>query len=60
MKYLLSLLLILNAGPAKEQPERLTFEVHPNYTVEEMKHVDDDNESDNNEAVEIINKYLKK
>ena len=60
MKYLLPLLLILNAGPAKEQPERLTFEVHPNYTVEEMKHVDDDNESDNNEAVEIINKYLKK
>ena len=59
MKYLLSLLLILNAGP-KEPPERLTFEVHPNYTVEEMKHVDDDNESDNNEAVEIINNILNK
>ena len=60
MKYLLSLLLILNAGP-KEPPERLTFEVHPNYTVEEMKHIDDDNdEADNNEAVNIINNILNK
>ena len=60
MKYLLSLLLILNAGPAKEQPERLTFEVHPNYTIEEMQHIDDDNEADNNESVEIINNILNK
>ena len=60
MKYLLSLLLILNAGP-KEPPERLTFEVHPNYTVEEMKHIDDDNdEADNNEAVNTINNILNK
>lgn len=59
MKYLLSLLLILNAGPA-EPPERLTFEVHPNYTVEEMQHIDDDNEADNNESIEIINNILNK
>ena len=59
MKYLLPLLLMFNVAP-KEPPERLTFEVHPNYTVEEMKHVDDDNESDNNEAVEIINNILNK
>lgn len=60
MKYLLSLLLIFNVGPA-EPPERLTFEVHPNYTVEEMKHIDDDNdEADNNEAVNIINNILNK
>lgn len=60
MKYLLSLLLILNAGP-EQPPERLTFEVHPNYTVEEMKHIDDDNdEADNNEAVNIINNILNK
>lgn len=58
MKYLLSLLLILNAGP-KEQPERLTFEVHPNYIIEEMQHVDDEYEADNNESVEIINNILK-
>ena len=58
MKYLLPLLIMFNAAP-KEPPERLTFEVHPNYTVEEMKHIDDDKEADNNEAVEIINKYLK-
>ena len=58
MKYLLPLLLILNAGP-KEPPERLTFEVHPNYIIEEMQHVDDDNEADNNESVEIINNILK-
>ena len=59
MKYLLSLLLILNAGP-KEPPERLTFEVHPNYTIEEMQHIDDDNEADNNESIEIINNILNK
>ena len=59
MKYLLPLLMILNAGP-KEPPERLTFEVHPNYTIEEMQHVDDDNEADNNESVEIINNILNK
>ena len=59
MKYLLSILLMFNAGPS-EPPERLTFEVHPNYTVEEMKHIDDDNEADNNEAVNIINNILNK
>ena len=59
MKYLLPLLLILNAGP-KEPPERLTFEVHPNYTIEEMQHIDDDNEADNNESIEIINNILNK
>ena len=58
MKYLLPLLLMFNAAP--KEPERLTFEVHPNYIVEEMKHIDDDNdEADNNEAVEIINNILK-
>ena len=57
MKYLLPLLLILNAGP--KEPEILTFEVHPNYTIEEMKHIDDDKEADNNEAVNIINNILK-
>ena len=59
MKYLLPLLLMFNVAP-KEPPERLTFEVHPNYTVEEMKHIDDDKESDNNEAVNIINNILNK
>ena len=60
MKYLLSLLLMFNMAP-KEPPERLTFEVHPNYTIEEMKHIDDDNdEADNNEAVNIINNILNK
>lgn len=58
MKYLLSLLIALNMAP-EQPPERLTFEVHPNYTVEEMKHIDDDKEVDNNEAVEIINNILK-
>lgn len=58
MKYLLSLLLILNAGP--KEPEILTFEVHPNYIIEEMQHVDDDNEADNNESIEIINNILNK
>ena len=56
MKYLLPLLLILNAAP--KEPEILTFEVHPNYTIEEMKHIDD-KEADNNEAVEIINNIIK-
>ena len=58
MKYLLSLLLILNAGPA-EQPRPAETHIHPNYIIEEMQHVDDEYEADNNEAVEIINKYLK-
>ena len=58
MKYLLSILLMFNAAPT-EPPEKLTFEVHPNYTIEEMKHIDDDKEADNNEAVEIINNILK-
>lgn len=57
MKYLLSLLLILNAGP-KEQPRPAETHIHPNYIIEEMQHVDD-NEADNNEAVEIINNILK-
>ena len=59
MKYLLPLLLILNAAP-KEPPERLTFEAHPNYIIEEMQHVDDDNEADNNESIDIINNILYK
>lgn len=58
MKYLLSLLLILNAGP-KEPPEKLTFEVHPNYIIEEMQHIDDDEAGNNESAEDIINKYLK-
>ena len=59
MKYLLSLLLILNAGP-KEPPRPAETHIHPNYTIEEMKHIDDDNdEADNNEAVNIINNIIK-
>ena len=58
MKYLLPLLLMFNVIP-KEPPERLTFEAHPNYIIEEMQHVDDD-EADNNEAVNIINNILNK
>ena len=58
MKYLLPLLLMFNVAP-KEPPERLTFEVHPNYIIEEMQHVDD-NEVDNNESIEIINNILNK
>ena len=58
MKYLLPLLLMFSMAP-EQPPERLTFEVHPNYTVEEMKHINDDKEADNNEAVEIINNILK-
>ena len=58
MKYLLSLLMILNAGPA-EQPRPAEIHIHPNYIVEEMQHIDDDKEADNNEAVEIINNILK-
>ena len=60
MKYLLSLLMILNAGP-KEPPRPAETHIHPNYTIEEMKHIDDDNdEADNNEAVNIINNILNK
>ena len=58
MKYLLPLLLMFNVVP-KEPPERLTFEAHPNYIIEEMQHVDD-NEVDNNESIEIINNILNK
>lgn len=58
MKYLLSLLLILNAGPKEPQRPAETH-IHPNYIIEEMQHVDDDKEADNNEAVEIINNILK-
>ena len=53
MKYLLSLLLILlilNTGP-KEQPRPAETHIHPNYEVEEMQHIDD--ESDNNESIDI-------
>ena len=57
MKYLLSLLLILNAGP-KEPPRPAETHIHYGYIVEEMKHIDD-KEADNNEAVEIINNILK-
>ena len=59
MKYLLSLLLILNAGPA-EPPRPAETHIHPNYIIEEMQHIDDDNEADNNESVEIINNILYK
>ena len=60
MKYLLPLLLILNAGP-KEQPRPAETHIHYGYIVEEMKHIDDDNdEADNNEAVNIINNILNK
>ena len=58
MKYLLSLLLALNMAP--KEPEILTFEVHPNYTIEEMQHVDDEYEADNNESIDIINNILYK
>ena len=58
MKYLLSILLMFNAAP-KESPERLTFEAHPNYIIEEMQHVDDEYEADNNESIDIINNILK-
>ena len=59
MKYLLPLLMILNAVP-KEPPERLTFEAHPNYIIEEIQHVDDEYEADNNESIDIINNILYK
>ena len=60
MKYLLSLLMILNAGP-KEPPRPVETHIHYGYIVEEMKHIDDDNdEADNNEAVNIINNILNK
>ena len=58
MKYLLPLLLMFNAAP--KEPERLTFEAHPNYIIEEIQHVDDDNETDNNESIDIINNILYK
>ena len=60
MKYLLSLLLMFNVGP-KEPPQPAETHIHYGYIVEEMKHIDDDNdEADNNEAVEIINNILYK
>ena len=59
MKYLLSILLMFNAAP-KEQPQPAETHIHPNYIIEEMQHVDDDNEADNNESVEIINNILYK
>ena len=58
MKYLLPLLLMFNAAP--KEPEILTFEVHPNYIIEEMQHVDDEYEADNNESIDIINNILYK
>lgn len=60
MKYLLPLLLMLNAGPA-EPPRPAETHIHYGYIVEEMKHIDDDNdEADDNEAVNIINNILNK
>ena len=60
MKYLLPLLIMFNVVP-KEPLERLTFEAHPNYIIEEMQHVDDEYEADNNESAEdIINNILYK
>ena len=59
MKYLLSLLLILNAGPS-EPPRPAETHIHYNYTVEEMKHIDYDNETDNESAEDIINNILYK
>ena len=58
MKYLLPLLLALNMAP-KEQPQPAETHIHYGYIVEEMKHIDNDKEADNNEAVEIINNILK-
>ena len=58
MKYLLSLLIALNMAP--NEPERLTFEAHPNYIIEEIQHVDDEYEADNNESIDIINNILYK
>ena len=58
MKYLLPLLLMFNVVP-KEPPERLTFKAHPNYIIEEMQHVGDNNEA-NNESIDIINNILYK
>ena len=60
MKYLLPLLLMFNVVP-KEPPQPAETHIHYNYTVEEMKHIDDDNdEADDNEAVNIINNILNK
>ena len=58
MKYLLPLLLMFNVVP-KEPPQPAETHIHYNYTVEEMKHIDD-KEADNNEAVDIINNILYK
>ena len=58
MKYLLSILLMFNVVP-KEPPRPAETHIHPNYIIEEIQHVDDDNEADNNESVEIINNILK-
>ena len=59
MKYLLPLLFMFNVVP-KEPPERpAETHIHPNYIIEEMQHVDD-NEVDNNESIEIINNILNK
>lgn len=58
MKYLLSILLMFNAGPV-EQPRPAETHIHYNYIVEEMKHIDND-EADNNEAVDIINNIVYK
>ena len=59
MKYLLSLLLMFNMAP-EEPPRPAETHIHYNYTVEEMKHIDND-ESDNNESAEdIINNILNK
>ena len=57
MKYLLSLLLALNMAP--EEPAWLTFEVHPNYIIEEMQHIDDDKYDNDESAEDIINNILK-
>ena len=49
---------MFNAAP-KEQPRPAETHIHPNYIIEEMQHVDDEYEADDNEAVEIINNILK-
>lgn len=59
MKYLLPLLLILNAGP-KEPPRPAETHIHPNYIIEEMQHVDDDEAGNNESAEDIINNILNK
>ena len=59
MKYLLSILLIFNAAP-KEQPRPAETHIHPNYIIEEMQHVDDDEAGNNESAEDIINNILYK